>query len=617
MLFSGFSRKMIIFALVNTYTMRKTVLYIILLMLVLSACTADHEAMRQRLQYVSDCNRADTVFSEAWLPTVDSLVIYFDRHGSANDRMMAHYVQGRVYHDMGEAPQALECYQHAAEVADTTSNDCDLYTLYAVYGQMANLFHAQFLPGDEMQVLQMAEHIAWKSKDTLAAMTMLDLRSRPYYLKNEKDSVLLIESQSRNLYLKFGYRQKAARSLIYTISIFLDRHLYHEADSCMHIFEQESGLFNGKGDIEKGREIYYYDKGRFLLGVNNYNLALRYFRKLVGTGNDEAAYRGLLLAYEKIGETDSIAKYAKLFAYANDNSFAAVEQSLIHHTAAVYNYSRQQRIAEERSSKLKLLKLSLIIVITLSLIVILCVTIFLLKKRLKAESRAGFMGHKYAAQLFELAKNKSEKVFIEQHYKEVIADKELCEALLKEKIRKYEVTNDRLNKDYGTSLQEMENLQAEMARIREDFSSIIEEKSKLIDNLQKRLNDQADNIDQDMVKENLLSFFESDEYKVFERCRHFTKNYVRPTMEEWSNLIKLFKKHFTRYYLFLVQHKLLTENQFRMCVLLRLNFSESEILLVMGLAHKQSVTKIKSQVNEKLFHRSGARSLKENLETHF
>ena len=149
--------------------MRKIVLYIILLMLVLSACTADHEAMRQRLQYVSDCNRADTVFSEAWLPTVDSLVIYFDHHGSANDRMMAHYVQGRVYRDLGEAPQALECYQHAAEVADTTSNDCDLYTLYAVNGQMANLFHAQFLPGDEMQVLQMAEHIAWKINPTATA----------------------------------------------------------------------------------------------------------------------------------------------------------------------------------------------------------------------------------------------------------------------------------------------------------------------------------------------------------------------------------------------------------------------------------------------------------------
>lgn len=158
MLFSGFSRKMIIFALVNTYTMRKTVLYIILLMLMLSACTADHEVMRQRLQYVRDCNRADTVFSEAWLPTVDSLVIYFDHHGSANDRMMAHYVQGRVYHDLGEAPQALECYQKAAEQADTTSSDCDLYTLTAIYGQMADLFDAQYLPDDEMQALQMSEN---------------------------------------------------------------------------------------------------------------------------------------------------------------------------------------------------------------------------------------------------------------------------------------------------------------------------------------------------------------------------------------------------------------------------------------------------------------------------
>ena len=100
---------------------------LILVLFALTACTTDHEAMRQRLKYVSDCNRADTVFTERWLPTVDSLVAYFNRHGSANERMMAHYVQGRVYHDMGEAPQALECYQRAAEQADTTGSDCDLY----------------------------------------------------------------------------------------------------------------------------------------------------------------------------------------------------------------------------------------------------------------------------------------------------------------------------------------------------------------------------------------------------------------------------------------------------------------------------------------------------------
>ena len=105
-------------------TMKSKWILLILVLFAMTACTSpSHEVMQQRLKYVSDCNRADTVFTERWLPTVDSLVSYFDRHGSANDRMMAHYVQGRVHHDMGEAPQALECYQKAAEQADTTSSD--------------------------------------------------------------------------------------------------------------------------------------------------------------------------------------------------------------------------------------------------------------------------------------------------------------------------------------------------------------------------------------------------------------------------------------------------------------------------------------------------------------
>ena len=134
---------------------------LILVLFALTACTTDHEAMQQRLKYVSDCNRADTVFTERWLPTVDSLVSYFDRHGSANDRMMAHYVQGRVYHDMGEAPQALECYQKAAEQADTTSNDCDFYTLSSVYSQLATVFYRQLLLSNEIDARKKASHYAF------------------------------------------------------------------------------------------------------------------------------------------------------------------------------------------------------------------------------------------------------------------------------------------------------------------------------------------------------------------------------------------------------------------------------------------------------------------------
>jgi tetratricopeptide (TPR) repeat protein len=86
------------------------------------------------------------VFTEAWLPRVDSLVTYFDRHGNANERMMAHYLQGRVYFDIGDAPQALECYQQAIEKADTTRDDCDYNQLMIIHGQRSEVFLKQNLP---------------------------------------------------------------------------------------------------------------------------------------------------------------------------------------------------------------------------------------------------------------------------------------------------------------------------------------------------------------------------------------------------------------------------------------------------------------------------------------
>ena len=84
-------------------------------------------------------NKADSLF------TTDSLmrrvVRYYDRHGSRNRRMLAHYVLGCAYRDMQSAPRALEQYQQAIDVADTTAADCDLNTLMRVHSQMADLFH--------------------------------------------------------------------------------------------------------------------------------------------------------------------------------------------------------------------------------------------------------------------------------------------------------------------------------------------------------------------------------------------------------------------------------------------------------------------------------------------
>ena len=109
--------------------------------------------MQAALIVLQAANQADSVF------TTDSLALelvrYFDHPlhvwNSANDRLMAHYLLGRCYADMGEAPRAIEEYSEAVEQADTTASDCDLHALRAVYGQMANVFHQQNLPKNGLQ----------------------------------------------------------------------------------------------------------------------------------------------------------------------------------------------------------------------------------------------------------------------------------------------------------------------------------------------------------------------------------------------------------------------------------------------------------------------------------
>ena len=363
MIFLAFSWFIRIFA-----AMKCKWILLILVLFALTACTTDHEAMQQRLKYVSDCNRADTVFTERWLPTVDSLVSYFDRHGSANDRMMAHYVQGRVYHDMGEAPQALECYQKAAEQADTTSNDCDFYTLTAIYGQMANLFHSQYLPNDEMQALQMTEKFARKDGNTISAIKAYELRLRPYYLNGEKDSMLFIMKNARNYYLQAGDTADAATAIYAAISIFLDRHDYSESKRLLDIYEKGSGNFDKDGKVLKG-EMYYYDKGRYLLAVGQTFEAKNYFEKILGSNLYEARFRGLLSVYERLGIADSISKYAKLFAAANDSSFMHVNQQQVEQVRASYNYQKHvkeaQRLKEANTLRGWLLCLGLLTLLVL------------------------------------------------------------------------------------------------------------------------------------------------------------------------------------------------------------------------------------------------------------
>ena len=123
--------------------MRGRCLLLVLLPMILLVACDDGARQRLQLEELERMNRADS------LMTNDSLALdlaeWFDDHGTPNEQMRAYYILGRTYADLGEAPQAIEAYNDAADRADTTDADCDYKTLARVYAQKAEVFYYQLM----------------------------------------------------------------------------------------------------------------------------------------------------------------------------------------------------------------------------------------------------------------------------------------------------------------------------------------------------------------------------------------------------------------------------------------------------------------------------------------
>lgn len=528
----------------------------LLLLFVLTGCGRG-EKMRQRMQFVAACNRADTVFTSPWCSTVDSLVDYFSSHGTENERMMAFYLKGRVHHDIGEAPQALEAYQRATEQVDTMRKDCDLRTLCSVYGQMADLFHAQYLPDNEKKALQMAEKIAWKNKDTLSALVAFDLRSRPYFIRNEIDSVLLVEKQARALYLKYGYKEKAAQAILGSISILLDQQRNVEANRYIKVLEQESGWFDADGNVKKGKERCYYDKGRYLMAIGQPDSACYYFYKVLAAQR-ETGCRGLLSVYEKKKIPDSIAKYAKLFAAANDSLFLHVNQEKVHQISAMFDYSHHQQLAEQKTKEVSNLWN---IIFFFLLVLLLAVGVFFFYRTRKLSKISRLMERRI--ELENLLTEKQQEIELHKSNSENISEKQY---------------------------DEIKQLKQQLQEFQSQISSKLSEKQR--------------------------RFYGSEIYHYVTSFKDDTFCHQSPTKLDWKSFVVLFRESFPRYYQFIAEKNVLTEDQFKVCLLARLFLPVYAMARILDVDSAR-ITRIKSQANKKLFKDEAARTFENNLKKYF
>ena len=418
--------------------MRHLLTYVIAL-LMLCCCTTERQrtAMRQGLDSLNRRNRTDQPFT---VHEADSFVRFFDRHGTPNDRLLAHYLLGRAYHEHGEAPMALQCYHDALDCADTTAADCDYAQLSRVYGQMALVFYQQGLYIEQLQKTKLSVSYAWKGKDTLLALMNYEQESFAYKNLGMQDSAIFVIEDVASLYERYGYSQNASIAIGTIIRTLVYKGDYQKAKNYIDIYESKSGLFDASGNIARGREMYYNIKGTYYLYIDKLDSAEYYFRKELRDGKDnENQYtgtRGLAQIYDKLHQPDSAAKYYQYAHFLLDTIYIKRTSATILRMQSMYDYTRNQEIAKKKSEEAHLnherlqFVLSLFAVFTMAIAVLAYQFIRKRKENLRL----------YMLSLDELKLLRTEKAALSQHqeeYRQIILEKEKRIDYLEQRVKKY------------------------------------------------------------------------------------------------------------------------------------------------------------------------------------
>ena len=309
---------------------------------------------------------------------MNDVLEYYAFYGNAGEKTWANYLMGCVYRDKGNSPKALLYYNEAVAKIDTTKSGCNFSLLSKVYGQMADIYRLQRYPQLESKILDKKALVALMANDTLGYVRAQERKISVFYQLGKMDSVYQIATLAYRYYKKIGKDDYAAATLIPLTEIYLKRKDYVKAKRTLDEYLAKSKLLDKKGEpLYPGTEYFYNYLGWYYIDVGQLDSALYCYRKLLNYPSDienlEAGYKGLMSIYSHKGMVDSVVKYVRLYADANDTVNFRLSAKEVGKVQALFDYSESQkeaaRKAEEAKNVWKALFVSLLMIVILLLVI--------------------------------------------------------------------------------------------------------------------------------------------------------------------------------------------------------------------------------------------------------
>ena len=539
-------------------------------------------------------NKCDVLF------TTDSVMLevarYFDLHGNRNQRMLAHYVLGCSYRDLGDAPQAIEVYQRAVECADTLREETDFRTLSCIYSQMADVYNRQLALGEETECRKQSIKYSLLLNDSTNAAYDYCVLAGSYILQNKKGHAEKCLLKAKAIYENLGHSQEWLELSPILMHLYLDeKGRLDDVKKLIDKFDSESVLFNDKHELAPSKRQFYYYKGSYFENMGNLDSAEFYYRKIyrdnMGFNDKDPMYRGLLSVYEKKGFPDSVAKYALLYCESNDSSIAIKDRELTLQMSASYNYANYQkkaRLQEQRSAKMQRWAI-MISIVTAGIVLTFAYIWKQLRKRAKRREK-------------ELQAVRDDYEKTKEEYTEKTKTLNTLRGIQKEVI-------DILQKELESAIEDSEEAKTKLYMLDKKY----QESLKTYTNETEMLKDRIDELSKHKVladnikRSNVL--MESD---IYGRITVIAENPILGiTDREWKELTKIFAELYPDL-VYDLNAKNIKKQGFQVCLLSALNLRISDIARMVNL-NIQRTTNLRLEINKTLFHEDYARTLNKNL----
>ncbi|MBO5272056.1 MAG: tetratricopeptide repeat protein [Muribaculaceae bacterium] len=294
-----------------------------------------------------------------------SVINYFENHDFNDLLPVAYYYGGRVYSDLGDAPQALEYFHKALDCPNINS-----HTMAVAYAQIAGIYNEQKVFDLAIPAYKKAIELNSKNNNYNGIIYNTQGLGNIYSKKEEEDSALILYNEALKLAEKIK-NTKLSNSLRLSIGIFhINKNNYVDAYDILSSVQSNQLREDSIVITNTFAHLYYR--------LNNVDSTIYYCSKLIKSQSLNAQLNGYnILANLHMHNNQTKDAYdAIVMSTRLSDSIRKINTPYeIRQLSAIYNYQIRER--ENNKLKQKAQKHSLYLYITISGICILVLLLFI------------------------------------------------------------------------------------------------------------------------------------------------------------------------------------------------------------------------------------------------